>query len=1510
YTITKPNPNETWLVNAATLENVGIVGVDFVQFTDVTVAVGDLAAHLAYTGTDGDDSLDGAGLDDTLEGGGGNDTINGLAGNDLITGGAGDDSLNGGEGSDTVDGGAGNDTLVVQGNYADYVIGLYGDTGGRLLENAGTNEQIFISDVEFVQFADVSVPYADLALQGTAGNDFLVGSTGDDVMHGLAGDDILVGKEGDDTIDGGEGYDSVYYAEATAGVNIHLVSGGGATDGLGGSDVLRSIEGILGSAYDDTLTGAGTAGGETFEGYGGNDSINGQGGGMDWVAYSYSPGGVNVDLAAGTAADGWGCTDTLAGIEAVRGSADDDTLTGDGGANRLEGQDGSDSLYGGGGNDTLDGGTGSNFIDGGAGVDTVVLSGTQGNFEVYQYSMTLLMFTNVSTGDQVTVKNVEFLEFADGTGAFSDFMSPDPEMNVSGGPWEDNIVGAGSNDMLHGNDGNDTLDGQGGDDLLDGGAGYDLALYGFAEAGVNVNLATTLATGGGGNDTLTGVEQVNGSEFADTLTGDAAANHFQGLGGNDTLNGGDGNDTLVGGAGSDSIGGGNGIDRAEFWGDGVESGVTVNLATGAVTGAAGNDTLSGIENVVGTDYADSLAGSTLANELVGGLGDDTLNGGTGNDTLDGGEGSDWVQFVGATTAVTANLATGATTGGAGVDLLTSIENAAGSSFNDSIVGSSEGNILRGEAGNDTLNGGDGNDTLAGGAGNDSLVGGSGIDTADYSEATGTVTVNLSVANQTTGGAGNDVLSGIENVRGGNFNDTLTGSTGANLLAGGGGRDSIAGGAGADTLWGGVGNDTLDGGTVSDRVNYSDGNALVYGDSTAAVHVNLSGISGTGSTGTGTVQDGLGGTDTVSNVQFITGSAFDDTITGSGARIFEQIEGGAGNDTLDGGAQNDALNQTDGNSVSYADAPNAVEVNLWDGYAWDGTWLDTLVNFNQVRGSSFDDTLAGTDRTDYTEHFEGRAGSDIIEGYGGFDILRYDNAPSAVSVALETGVANDGEEGLDGFAGIEGVYGSSFDDFLFGGNSSSDALEVFRGGAGNDFIDGGGGFDRVDYASSTAGVNVALADGEYGTASDGLGGTDTLGSIEAVRGSAFNDTLAGAGADFESFEGGAGNDTINGYGGQDIADYDHSTAGVNVNLATGVATDGLGGTDTLLDIESVLGSRLANDTITGGAGNDTLFGQGGNDSLNGGGGNDWLYAGTGVDTVDGGAGDEDVVVVPGAPGNYSVSRPNATDTVLVGGTTGENITLRNVEYVQFNEGAVPVGDLWGNAATTGDDFLTGYEGDDSIDGLAGNDTINGLPGNDTIIGGSGNDSLLGGGDNDLYVVDVAGDQVVENEGEGIDTVNVAYASALTYTLGAFVENAVVTSAAGIAVNLAGNELDNQLTGNTAGNTLTGNDGNDTLNGGAGNDTMIGGAGDDTYVVNVAADVVNETLGGSGTDTVNVSFTTGVTYTLGAGLENALVGNSVAGINLTGNALGNMLEGSDMANILAGGVGNDILSGNSG
>jgi Ca2+-binding RTX toxin-like protein len=212
----------------------------------------------------------------------------------------------------------------------------------------------------------------------------------------------------------------------------------------------------------------------------------------------------------------------------------------------------------------------------------------------------------------------------------------------------------------------------------------------------------------------------------------------------------------------------------------------------------------------------------------------------------------------------------------------------------------------------------------------------------------------------------------------------------------------------------------------------------------------------------------------------------------------------------------------------------------------------------------------------------------------------------------------------------------------------------------------------------------------------------------------------------------------------------------------------------------------------------------------------------------------------------------------------------------------------------DNLLRGNDAANRLFGITGADTLLGGGGDDALDGGVGADRLEGGLGDDLYVVDSAGDLVIEAAGAGLD----AIIATLSWTLGAEVETLLLR---GAAISGIGNALDNRLAGNGAANHLDGAAGADTLDGAGGADTMLGGAGDDTYLVNNLLDLVVE-LPGEGIDTVRST----VSLVLPEAVERLLLMGD-APLHGTGNALGNAISGTTAANRLSGLEGNDILNG---
>jgi Ca2+-binding RTX toxin-like protein len=213
-------------------------------------------------------------------------------------------------------------------------------------------------------------------ITGTSGPDSLHGTSGNDQIFGLGGNDVIFGSTGSDALDGGDGSDTVDYSQLGGAVQLDMNSNS-VGKGSGGADTLVSIGLAVGSNFNDALSGnnnvntlQGGLGDDILVGRGGNDTLDG-GPGSDTVSYADSPAGVSVDLAAGTAQDGFGGTDRILSVGLAQGSSHDDTLSGNANANTLAGGDGTDRLFGREGDDLLIGGRGDDVLDGGPGSDTV-----------------------------------------------------------------------------------------------------------------------------------------------------------------------------------------------------------------------------------------------------------------------------------------------------------------------------------------------------------------------------------------------------------------------------------------------------------------------------------------------------------------------------------------------------------------------------------------------------------------------------------------------------------------------------------------------------------------------------------------------------------------------------------------------------------------------------------------------------------------------------------------------------------------------------------------------------------------------------------------------------------------------------------------------------------------------------------------------------------------------------------------------------------------------------------
>ena len=349
----------------------------------------------------------------------------------------------------------------------------------------------------------------------------------------------------------------------------------------------------------------------------------------------------------------------------------------------------------------------------------------------------------------------------DGFGNFDTLVSIERAVGTN---QADRFIGNDDNNVFRGLDGVDFYDGRGGDDLIQ---------YSFSGGtqGVVVNLTNRVATDPFGNrETFVGIEAADGTDFVDRFTGDNGANFFAGFDGADLFNG---------------LGG---VDTVGYFYDEGTQGVVADLAAGRITDTYGAvDVVVGIENVIGSRFADRMTGDARGNTFEGGLGADTLNGGAGFDRA---------SYEGAASGGGARLDGGANWGMAAGDVFANIEGLIGSDFNDTLIGNASANALTGGDGNDRLFGLGGDDLLTGGEGVDTLDGGAGFDTASFGDSASFVGARLD-GGVNWGAAAGEVFVGIEGLVGSSFGDVLIGSAGANALEGRAGVDNLYGLGGAD-----------------------------------------------------------------------------------------------------------------------------------------------------------------------------------------------------------------------------------------------------------------------------------------------------------------------------------------------------------------------------------------------------------------------------------------------------------------------------------------------------------------------------------------------------------------------------------------------------------------------------------------------------------------------------------------------------------------------------------------
>ncbi|MEQ1952390.1 calcium-binding protein [Mesorhizobium sp. CN2-181] len=657
--------------------------------------------------------------------------------------------------------------------------------------------------------------------------------------------------------------------------------------------------------------------------------------------------------------------------------------------------------------------------------------------------------------------------------------------------------------------------------------------------------------------------------------------------------------------------------------------------------------------------------------------------------------------------------------------------------------------------------------------------------------------------------------------------------------------------------------------------------------------------------------------------------FSEMVAWTGTVANEFKSGSADADQLDGAGGNDTLHGLDGDDELRGGAGDD-EI-----YGWEGA--------DQLFGGDGNDWIV-MGRPDFYGTPGGTYGSDIADGGNDVDmvVISWWNQlinGVATSITLDFGDGNftvqgggsDWEKATNfeqlSYYGSEGgdvITGGDSDDFfqLGGGN------DILRAKGGDDYIyDNGGKFDidagagidtlRLDTLTLlTSGATFKLNSSGIATVGGSLSGTvknvDAL-YIEWNSGTSFADFFTGGnyddtihgGAGNDTIEGGAGNDELVGQAGDDVIRGGAGNDSIDGGGFLGVNPN-FTGHDTLYgdDGNDALDAGSDGSTMRGGNGNDSLAGGDGVDIMYGDAGNDGFYGGNGDDKIYGGDGDDGIRCDDGAD---RIDGGAGIDGITFYWAEVDPATLReygataDLEDQSKNKGREAVGDIYISI----ENIHGTYNGEDT---LRGNDA-------DNILDGDGNADILEGRG--------GADQLIGGPGVGIRAIDTAsYLSAPTGVV------ANLTSPAGntgdakgdtyVSIeNLEGSAFSDKLTGNAVANVLTGLGGNDTLasgagtdhlDGGTGADSMDGGADSDSYIVDNAADVVIEAVGGGAADRVSAR----ASYGLAAGAEVELLTTTSSGgttaIDLAGNALKQEITGNAGVNTLrdGGGVG-DVLRG---
>jgi Ca2+-binding RTX toxin-like protein len=606
----------------------GILEVANGRTTLIAGTDGDDGIATPLAGTAGADWITGAAGDDVIAGGSGNDILAGNTGSDILRGEVGDDVLYGGTGNDALDGGAGKDVLI----------------GG-----SGTDAASYASSTGAVR-AFLSASQANVG--DASGDEYdgiedLIGGSGADTLGGDAGGNQLSGRLGDDRLLGGAGDDTYIWRAGDGADTIR--------DGAFSIAEAVTSGGTLGAGFSVkswSSTGIATTGGTYWR-----LQIQDAAG---TIVYDYDrfvkSGGTPITLTPSEyVQSGWKLGFARTNGQQVTREVFDSAA--DGGSDVLElgiGLSLGDLTFSVSGNDLYirNGSTAQQIRL----VDQLLAASRVETLQLADGQAVSLANVLIATGSQLSGTIGDDL-LAGQAGAVTDVLS--------GGDGHDVLIGYAGDDQLSGGAGDDVLEGGVGADRLDGGTNTaigqistagDTVRYVSSSAGVTIDLGKTIAQAGGdaAGDVLVGIENVVGSAFVDTLTGDSGGNRLVGLAGDDILRGLAGDDVLIGDQGSDQLFGGDGADALagsegddKLWGEVGDDRLDGGEGNDALDGGSGNDTLTagtGDDTLDGGIGNDVLVGDAGKDFLIGGDGDDTLSGGAGDDQLQGRAGNDSYTF--------------------------------------------------------------------------------------------------------------------------------------------------------------------------------------------------------------------------------------------------------------------------------------------------------------------------------------------------------------------------------------------------------------------------------------------------------------------------------------------------------------------------------------------------------------------------------------------------------------------------------------------------------------------------------------------------------------------------------------------------------------------------------------------------------------------------------------------------------------------------------------------------